>query len=188
MRPTSFALENFSTGQIANWNFSFEGLEASEQDGAAGFTPAYDSALPPLILKACLHQDGVKLDINDFAFTVENTLGFLTSTCDENGRIASRITDREVSGSFNPYKDDTSVDQWNKFDLNTTYELVVWAYNPSSVSGEIELGSAIVMYFPNCITTEKPVGDQDGLLTDNISFRASTGADGTSDELTISFI
>jgi hypothetical protein len=41
---------------------------------------------------------------------------------------------------------------------------------------------------PNCITTEIPTGDLDGLLTDDISFSANRGSAGTTEELYIGYV
>lgn len=187
-RVTSMAVENFTTGQIPNLNFSLEGLSFNEVDAAAPFTPVFDTALPPLALQACLFQDDTQLDINEFALTMENTLGFLTSTCSVNGRDSSRVTSRTISGTFNPYKDDTDVSQFTKFDANTGYSIFISAFNPSVVSGEIELGSAIGLFLPNCISTEKVVADQDGVLIENISFRATRGDAGSDEEMFLGFV
>lgn len=184
----SLSVDNFSTGQVASFNFGLEGVSFDEIDGAAPHTPSYDTALPPLILNACLFQDGTELQINNFALSVTNTLGFLTSTCSSNGKVSSRVTAREVTGTMNPYKDDTSVAQYTNFNSNTSFSLFISAYNPSSTAGEIEMGSCVGIYLPNCIITEKKVADQDGLLTDEISFSATRGTAGSTEEIYIGFI
>lgn len=187
-KVTSLGVENFTTGQLAQFTFGFEGLSFTEVDGAAPHTPSFDDGLPPVILNACIYQDGTQIDVNNFSLSLENTLGFITSTCDADGRISSRVTNRAISGSIDPYKDDTSVDQFDKFDLNTTYSLFISAYTPSSTSGEIDLGSVVGIYLPTCITTEKPVGNQNGILTEAISFQASGGSAGDSDDIYIGMV
>lgn len=187
-RINTLSLDNFNAGQLASWNFGFEGLSFDEIDGVAPFTPVFDSGLPPVILNACVFQDDTSLDVNNFAFSLTNTLGFITSTCDANGRISSRINDRAITGSFNPYKDDTSVDQFTKFNTDTAYSMVVSAYTPSAVAGEITLGTAVGIYLPNCITTEKKVGDIDLILTEDITFSADRGSAGSLDEIFIGVV
>lgn len=188
MKVTSLSLENFTTGQLASWNFELEGLSFNEVDGTYGGTPSYDSAVPPVILGACLYQDGSQLDVNNFAFSLTNTLGFVRSTCDPNGKVSSAVTNREITGSFDPYKDDTSVDQFTKFDLQQSYSLVVTASIPSSTAGEIELGSGVVIYMPSVLTTEKAVADLDLIINEPITYRADRGDSGTNDEIFISLI
>lgn len=183
----SLSIDSFQTGQVASFNFGFEGLTFDEVDGVAPFTPTYDSGLPPLILEACVFQDGVQIDLNEFTLSLENTLSFLTSTCSQNGRIKSRINSRSITGSINPYKDDTSVDQHTKFNANTPYSLFIRAYNPDDTN-VVSLGSVVTLWLPNCISVEKTVGDQDGTLIDNIAFQATRGDDGQSDEFFIGMI
>jgi len=98
------------------------------------------------------------------------------------------VVGRTISGSMNPYMDDTDVSQFTKFDLQSLYTLFLWAGNPSGVAGELELGSVIAVCLPNVNTTEMPTGDLDGLLLDEISFAASRGAAGSVEEMFVSFV
>jgi len=189
-RVTSMSLENFSTGQISSLNFGFEGLSFDRSVTANPFTPDYDDTLPPITLRACVHQDGNQIQVNDLTMSLENTLGFVTSTCSANGRISSRVTERSISGSFNPYKQDDNVSQFEKFKCNTSYSLFAYAFNPlldasCDFTGEFNNGIAILM--PSCITTELGESDADGLLVDDVSFEANRGPQGAIDEVKIAF-
>jgi hypothetical protein len=172
-KVTRMSIDNFSVGALASFGFELEGLGFEETNSAAPHTPSYDTGLPPLILNASVYQDGTEISVNNFSLQLQNTLGFITSTGSSNGRISSRVTRRTLSGSINPYKDDTSVTQYTKFNANTSFTLFVRAYNPSAVSGEVELGSVIGIYLPSCLITEKKVADQEGILTDELSFSAN---------------
>lgn len=187
-KVTSMSLDNFSTGQLASFNFGLEGLSFTQIDGAAPHTPAFDTGTPPIILNACIYQDGTQLDINSFTLNVSNTLGAETATCDSNGKKSFRITDRVVTGTINPYLDDTTFAQFTHFDSGTTFSLIASAYIPSSTTGEITLGSVVVFYMPTCFVTEYAPGDQEGLATDDMTFQATAGADGTGTELYITLI
>lgn len=189
-KVTQMSVENFQTGQLASLNFALEGLDFNQADGAAPHTPSYDggNAIPPIILRACVYQNGTSIDINNFSMQLTNELGFITSTCSASGKTSSRVTARSISGSINPYKDDTSVAQWTKFDQNTEYALIVFAYNPSSTTGEISMGSCVGIYLPQCITTELKVGDQEGILVDDISFQATAGSSGSSNDIYMGFV
>lgn len=187
-KVTQMSVDNFQTGQLANFAFSLQGLSFDQANESAAFTPSFDDALPPLILRACIYQDGTAIDVNKFGLQLTNELKFITTTCSSSGKVSSRVTSRRIAGSVNPYKDDTSVAQFTKFSANTAYSLIVFAYNPSAVSGEISLGSAVGIYLPNCITTELKVGDQEGILTDEISFRATGGSAGTSNDIYVGFV
>lgn len=184
-RVNSMALENFTTGQLANWNFGFEGMDFDRSITAQPHTPSYSDAEPPIILQACVYQDGVQLDVNELSFSIENTLGFATSTCSENGRISGRVTERVITGSLNPYKQDDSIAQFTKFKANTEFSIFGFAILPSATAGEYS--QVVSFYLPSCITTELGEADQDGLLQEEISFSAGRGAAGTGEEIYLSF-
>lgn len=182
-RVSSFALENFTTGQLASFNFGFEGLSFDQSVTASPFTPDFQDSLPPIILNACVFQDGVNVDVNELSFSMENTLGFVTATCSPNGRISSRITERSITGSFNPYKDDASTAQFDLFNNNTEYSLFAFAYNPTATAGEFE--NVVAVYLPKVVTTEMSEADQDNVLQHSLSFSAGRGADAATDELVV---
>jgi len=190
-KVTSMSLENLTTGQISSVNFGFEGLTFDSSLTASPFTPVYDSSLPPISLRACLSQNGVNVDVNSFAVSMENTLGFVTSICSENGRISSRVTSRAISGSFNPYKSDNSLTQFDNFKCNDPYTMFIYAFNPSldancDFTGEFEQAFAVLL--TNCITTELGESDQDGLLVEDITFQATRGPSGSDEEMKIAFM
>lgn len=184
-RVNSMSLENFTTGQLASFNFGFEGLSFDRSLTAQPHTPNFDDSLPPIILEACIYQNDENIDINEFAFSLENTLGFATSTCSANGRISGRASERVITGSFNPYKEDDNIDQFNKFVANEEFSLFGSAHVPTSTVGEYN--QVVAFYMPKCIATELAEADQDGLLQEEVSFSAARGGSGESDELFISF-
>jgi hypothetical protein len=184
-RVNSLSLENFSTGQLASFNFGFEGLSFDQSLTAQPHTPDYDDSLPPIILNACVYQDSTNIQVNELAFSMENTLGFVTSTCSPNGKISGRVTSRTITGSFNPYKQDDDVSNFDKFNNNTEFSLFASAHNPSATAGEFS--QVVAVYMPKCLSTEITEADQDGVLQEGISFQASRGSDGTNEELYISF-
>lgn len=184
-RVSSMALENWTTGQLSSWNFGFEGLDFDRSITAQPHTPDYDDSLPPIILSACVYQDANLIDVNEVAFTIEDSVGFATSTCSPSGRLSSRVTERTVAGTFNPYKTDTEIDQFNLFDANTEYSIFGNAFNPDATAGEYS--NVCSFYLPKCISTELAESDLDGNLQEGVSFTASRGADGASNEVYISF-
>lgn len=185
-KVTSMSLSNFSTGQIPEFSFSLEGTDYNFVLGTDGYAATYDTSLPPIALSACLYVDGAQVDVNDFEFTVDNSLGFITSTCSENGKIASRITERQVTGSFNPYKLSDDIDFYTMFEDGTEFELFVYAANPAATAGEKQ--EVVGFYFPNCLITAYTEGDQDGNLQEQISFSATRGSDGSEAEVYIGFV
>jgi hypothetical protein len=185
-RVKSMELSNFSTGQLADFKFSFEGLTFAQSLTAPPYTPAYDSALPPIVLSAVVYMDGVAVAVNEVSFSLENTIAFKTSTASANGKISSRITERKVTGSFNPYKQDNSIANFTKFDQNTEFSIFGYMANPTSTAGQF--GDVVAFYMPKCIITDLSESDSDGLLQEAISFTAARGSDGSTEELYISCI
>lgn len=185
-RVNSMALEGFSTGQLPSFNFGFEGLNFTRSLTSIPYTPSYSAALPPIILSAGAYLDGAAIEINELGFTLENTLAFKTSIAASNGRIKGRATERAISGSFNPYKQDDSIANYTKFLNNTHFSLFAYAMVPTGVAGEF--GQVVACYLPKCIITELGETDQDGLLQEAITFTAARGSDGATDEVFLGFI
>lgn len=186
MRVTSMTLNNFSTGQLADFSFSLQGLKYNKSLTAPSYTPSYDSAQPPIVLSACVYQDGVQTPINDFTLSLENAVAFKTSTCSADGKTGSRLTQRTVSGSFNPYMQDDDISNYSNFENDTQFSIFGFMAIPTGTTGEIQ--DVVAFYMPNCMISELTEGDKDGMLQDNISFQATRGTDGSSEELYITTI
>lgn len=189
-KVNSMSLDGFTTGAVASLNFGLEGLNFTEVDGAAPFTPVFDDETPPIILNACVWRNGVLVDVNSVTLSLANTLSFLTATCDPNGRVSSRVQDREITGSIPIYKDDTLTTFFDDFVAGTEFSLFINAFNPQvpAVAGEFDLGSVVNIWLPQCFTTEFKVGDVESILTDEIGFRATRGSDGTLEEMFVGLI
>lgn len=184
-KVTTLELSGFETGQLASFNFGFEGLDWDTSLTPQPHTPVYDTALPPIILSACVYQNGQKIDVNSFSFNLDNELGFATSTCAANGRFSARPTSRTITGTMNPYKNDDDVDQMTNFKNNVEFSLSATAYIPDSEE-DGEYGQVVSIYMPNCIITEIGEEDADGLLQESLTFQATRGQDATQEELYIS--
>jgi hypothetical protein len=185
-RVSSMSLNNFSTGQLADLSFSLEGLNFDHSLTPPAYTPSYDLALPPIVLSAYVYQDGSALAINELSLNVENSLAYKTSTASPNGKISSRITERVVTGSINPYKQDDSIANFTKFKNDTEFSVFGYMAVPNGTAGEFK--DVVAFYMPKCMISEYSEGDQDGLLQENLSFSASRGADGSNEELYIGII
>jgi hypothetical protein len=185
-RVADMSLDSFSVGKLAALSFGLEGLGFDRDVSAIPVTPTYEAGLPPVILNARVAVDGVCIDVNDVGLKISNTLGFITSVCDPNGRKTSRVSKREVSGSFNPYRASDSVAYFTKWMNGTTFSLFLYAANPTAVAGEIE--DVIAFYLPTCYVVSLGAGDQDGILVDEVEFKALAGSDGTGVDIYCSFI
>lgn len=187
-KVSSMQLEGFETGKLANLVFGWEGLTYTLVDGVAPHTPTFDSGTPPVILSAKVYKDGTALQLNNFTLNLENTLSYLTDTASANGKVKSRVSERKITGTINPYMDDTTTTFFDNFDANTEFSIFVVAYIPSSTSGEITMGSVVGIYLPKCILTEYKPGNADGLLTEELSFQAVRGTAGDTEEAYLGLI
>lgn len=184
MKVTQMTLDGWEPGKVASLKFALEGVNFTETNGAAPYTPAYDTGLPPIILNACVWRDGVLTPVPSLALQLQNELSFMTDTCSANGRTASRVKSREITGSFSPYKDDTSTDYFDDWVAGTEFSIFAYAYNPAA-TGEFGLGSVVGIWLPQCITTEFESSDVDGIVVDQMGFRATRGTAGDKEELYI---
>ncbi len=185
-RVNKFQLSNFATGKIPTLSFGFDGLDFSRSLTAPSYTPSYDSALPPIVLDGRAYQDGSAIVINEISISVENTVGFSTSIAAANGKVASRVTSRKITGTINPYQQTDSIANYTKFNANTEFSLFAYAKNDTSTAGEF--GNIVALYMPKCLITELGSADADGLVQESISFAASRGTAGTTNELYFCFI
>lgn len=170
MRCVSGEISNFNTGQLAQVSFSLEGLDFQREVGTPLFSPSFDTSEPPVVLCAKVYKDATELTVNAVSITMANTLGFLTSTASKNGKIASRITEFTCNFTINPYMEDDDVDIFNIFSDNSSFSLFGSAHNPGAAQEE-HLEN-VAYYMPNCRIPEIATGDEDGILTDQISGQA----------------
>lgn len=176
-RANSMTLTNFTTGQIPQFDFAFQGISGSRTLTDSGQTASFDAAQPPVVLSATVYVNGSALCFNDFGFTLENNVGQVTCVTQETGVLSQRIIDRVVTGTMNPYKQDDSLALYNLAQDRTTFDLFVSAHVPSSTSGEYE--DVVSFYFPTCVITESGEADVNGIITEEFSFQAFSDAGAT---------
>ena len=172
LRVASAALENYSVGQIPNISFGLQGLdiERVDEDATANADFSADGE-PPVALSACLWVGGEKLAYTELSLNVENTVNYLTSACDADGRISSRITEQVTTFTCNPYLDDSDLTKtWDKFNDNDDVSVFFYIYNPTATDGEFEQG--IGVYLPQARITAAPLADQDGIVTEALEIKA----------------
>lgn len=181
-KTKTMSVGNFTTGQNPEMNFTMEGLSFARVLSTLGVTPSYDSAETPVIIDACIYQGTTKIKANEFTLSVENGQSFITDTCE--GKSGSRMTSRAVTGTINPYKQDDDISDYTNFNTNQTFSLFVKASIPTGTAGEYK--DIVAFYIPKCQITEMGEGDQEGLLTNALSFKATGDEDER--ELFITFI
>lgn len=185
-RVNKVGLENFATGKIPTMSFGFDGLDFNRELDTPDYTPSYDSALPPIVLDARAYVDGVEVIVNELGVSLENTVGFATAISKANGKISSRVTKRAITGTLNPYQETDDISNFTKFVNNTEFSIFAYAKNSSGVAGEMQ--NIVAVYLPKCLITELGEADADGLVQETLSFTASRGAAGTTNEIYFSFI
>jgi len=172
-RSISASLESWEGGAVANFNFSVEGLDLiqSDENLPSPLTPSFvGDALPPVILNACVWIDGVKVAYNSLSLSLENTKAEILSACAASGKSGSRFTQFVCSGEIAPYMEDNNVDRFTSFNNNDSISIFGYAYNPTSTVGQIE--QVVAFWVPQAKITSMPNGDQDGIMTNQISFKA----------------
>lgn len=186
-RIASSSFDSITTGATPAATMSTQALNFTEIDGSAPVVPVYNDVLPPIALRAVVSMGSGCMAMDEASFAVENTISNLTSVCSESGIIASRISQRAVTGSITPYLDDADTSNFDKFVENENFEITITLANPSGVDGEFELGSAVGAFMPQCVFTALPKADKDGTLTQAGEFQAHTGSTGTETELFLGF-
>lgn len=169
-KVSSMSLDSFSTAQIASFNFGFEGLDFGRSLEAPGYAPSFDTSETPTIINAKLFQNGNEVELNEFSFSIENTLGFIQNF--DKGKTSSRITARSVSGSMNPFKRADNISNFNMFDKNEAFSLFISVANPTATEGEKH--QSVSFYLPYCKVTTLSEGDNDGVLVEQLEFSANT--------------
>ena len=172
-KVTSAELGNFSTGQLADVSFSFEGLTFGDRevDGPL-FDAVFDSdngVTPPPILNSKIFQSGVEVLANSLSITLTNTLGFIKNTGSVNGRSNSRVTKFETSGTFNPTMKDDDVVAFDNFNCNKPFSIFARTQNEDCENLGV-FKDGIAFYIPNARNSDLVVGNEDGIATDEISF------------------
>lgn len=171
----SMSLDNFITGQLADISFGYESFDFLRKNQTPN-APSYTQAERDCVKTAWVWQGGTLLRINEFSLSVTNTLAYITDT--KSGKVGSKVIKREVAGSINPYMSDGSAGlaQYNKFDQKLPFSLFITHSNPGSVDGENL--NHISFYMPNCLISTIEEGDQEGLMTDVLNFKAYQTDDG----------
>lgn len=188
MKVNSMSIDNFTPGALASVKFGLEGLNYTVANGVAPHTPSYDSGVPPTILNACMYIGSTEYRISQFGLTIANTLGKITSTCSSTGVDGMRVIERVVSGTINPYMDDTTTTLEDYLASKGEFSIFISAYVPSSTSGEMTFGSCIGIWLPQVIVDTEKYGDNEGILTNEIAFKATRGSTGGSNEIFMGFI
>ena len=184
LRAVTGSLNDWSTGNVPKMAFTFNGLSMTKSAGSTDNSPPDNSAMPPVVLNSCAWINGTKVEYNDFSLSIENTIADLPSACAKSGKISTRIIRQLVTGTINPYTEDSDVNRFELFDKNKDVSLFAYAYNPATNTGE--LNQAIAIWIPQARITALPRADLNGIYIDDIQFKAHRSSG--KDSLFMSFI
>jgi hypothetical protein len=185
LKAISASLENWSTAQLASWSFTVEGLGLDRAVGTPAYTPDFSAdALPPVLLNACIWINGVKTQYSELSLSLENTKSEIQGPCSDSGKIGARFTQFVCSGELTAYAEDDDVDRFDAFNNNDDISIFGYAYNPTAIAGQGK--EYIAFWIPQAKVTSIPFGDVDGIISDQISFKAYKKEGG--DSVFLSFI
>ena len=139
-------------------------------------TPAYapdftaDAKAPTMFLaKAWIN--GVAVDYNKLNLTLTNEKTDVLSAASASGQIATKKTKFSVEGSIDPYKSSLDVANFTNYNNNTDISLFAYAfYDDGSVAGELK--NVVAIYVPMAKITELNEGEANGVIVEEIKFKA----------------
>jgi len=164
----SLNLEAGKPGMIA---VTLTGHVESSVDGS--LTAAYDSTVPEVYIDAPFDFGGYAAVISKLTFDMSNKLAMPPSVSAADGYGEIRITDRDVTGSFDPEATLKAANDWEALVTgNTTAAL------DTGVIGSAE-GNRFRVQMPACRVTDLSQGDRDGIRTYEVPLQAveSSGDD-----------
>lgn len=170
-KAISAAIENWTVWSTPSINFSVEGLDVSREVGDTPFVPDFsEDAQVPVINHACAWIGQNEVDYTELTASFENTKADLESACAPSGKIGSRKTAFNTTASINPYMSGDDVTRWDNFQNNVNTSLFTYAFNPSETEGEFS--QVVALWLPNVKIINMPTGDTEGVLIDQIEFKA----------------
>ena len=171
LRVGAMSIENYTVGQVANMNFTLQGLSLEKADGVPSFSTDFTAdGLPPVCLSACLWIGGDKKAYTELGLAIENEVSTISSACSPDGKLGTRLVSQTVVLTCNPYSDDTTLTEWDAFNANTDTSAFFYSFNPSAVDGEFS--EAVAVWIPQAKITEAPFADNEGIVSDALSMKS----------------
>lgn len=161
----------------------------SVQSWASIYTPSVDSENPTV----AKNIDVMWGDFNEYAckaassvsVTISNEVADVNSVCSASGRSDTVFSSREVTADVTLLLERHEVDNFTRFREGTTVPFAATWGRKSG--GNWVAGSISNLYIPDATITSFALGDEDGLVTLNLSFRAYV-ASGQTEEVYINFL
>lgn len=166
------------TGDFHVFTFNLVGHFVSETDQTL-VTPTYDTTQPIPAINGTFTFDTYNAIIGNLSFDLGNSVAQAVDYNGSDGYGTIRITDRAVTGSFDP--EDVTVatyDFWAEFVGSTTAAMSTAAIGSGA-------GNLMALSLPAIKLTNVSPGDRDGILTRTLEYAAVESAG--DDQVTITF-
>jgi len=183
----SVEFADFSTGQIPKFNFTFDVLDHESVVGSGLASPVYEDQVPPVALDGNIFKDDTAFCINNLSLDVAQVIAAETCINTAGGRNRLFVSDRNVTGTFDPLVDDTSVQRFTDWLNNTDFALEAVLSIPATAGGDFVQGTCVGVYMPQLNYQGLGFNDQDGSIAHELPFGAHESAL-LNDEIYIGFI
>jgi len=185
-RASNLAFADFSTGQIPKLSFTFDVIDHDSVVGTLLANPVYEDQVPPLALAGNIFKDTTLFCINNLALTNAQTVTPETCINTPGGRNRLFVTDRNITGTFDPFVDDTTVQRFTDWINNNDFEIEAVLSIPD-VSGDFVQGTSFGIWLPQTNYTGMSFTDNDGTVAHELPFSAHESAS-LNDEIYMGFI
>ncbi|MCX2780424.1 phage tail tube protein [Microbulbifer thermotolerans] len=167
---------NLETGAAGKFSFTITGHVSGPTDAAMP-TVSYDATTPPPVINASFSVGSYSAVINALSLDLGNTIATPPSMSAEDGYSEIIISDRDVTGSFDPEATTVAAKNWAGEWKAGTAQTITTGTIGSTAGNQYELEISSAWY------KELSPGDRDGLRTYEIGF----GAAGDDDAFKIIF-
>ena len=191
-RCSSISFSDFATGQIPKLAMTFEMLDYDSVAGTSPTPPVFNDTLPPVAINGNVYKadagggNPAEFCINNFETTMEQTVTPEECIVKDGGRSRLFITDRVVSGTFDPFVDAANISLWTQFIQNDDFEIEV-SIATVDVSGDFTVGTGAGVWMPFLNFTTVGFADQDGTMKHEIPFSAHESV-ALNDEIYMGFV
>jgi len=160
---------NGEAGGPMKASFTITGHDAGESD-ASLISPTFDATVPPVFKNSAFAFDSHAAVISKLAFDMGNTIATPASVSASDGFGEIRITDRNVTGSFDPEQVLIATKDYEGF-LSSDSTVAL----DSGVIGSVA-GNKLQITQPACRATDVSFAERDGISTYEISYGAYESA------------
>lgn len=185
-RCSSWGFTDFATGQIPKLTFTFDVLDHTSVAGTTIASPVYEDTVPPVALAGDVYKDATSFCVNSVELTAAQVVTAETCLNTSGGRNRLFVTDRNITGTFDPFVDDSDVTIYTEWNDNTDFAIQVALSTPDS-SGDFVQGTCVAVWLPQVNYTTLGFNDNDGTVAHELGFSAHESAT-LNDDIYIGFV